>query len=291
MKLQNISQIIQLDIITVNKELFNERIQAKFNTIWSEVDFFSMFYLSDGRKIKGFIVEPKEGTNLPVIIYNRGGSKEYGMIEETQLFLRLAEIASWGYVVFASQYSGNDGSEGKDECGGMDVNDIVSFKPIIDQYHRTDSDNIGMFGGSRGGMMSFLTLKKVDWIKAIVIKSGSTNECRGYRERPDLKEFRSDMYDVDSENENIKRSSIYWIDKLPKDTPILLFHGTNDESVSPLDALEMGVQLFKNKIPFEMHIYNNDDHKLSKNNVEIMEKTHKWFDNYLKNNENTSEYK
>jgi hypothetical protein len=51
MNLQNISQITQLDRITVNKELFKERIQAKFNTIWSEVDFFSMFYLSDGRKI------------------------------------------------------------------------------------------------------------------------------------------------------------------------------------------------------------------------------------------------
>jgi dipeptidyl aminopeptidase/acylaminoacyl peptidase len=228
---------------------------------------------------------------LPVIIYNRGGSKEYGMIEETQLFLRLAEIASWGYVVLASQYSGNDGSDGKDEYGGMDVDDIINLKPIIDQYDKTDSDNIGMFGGSRGGMMSFLTLKNVDWIKAIVTKSGSANESRGYKERPDLKEFRSDMYDADSENENTKRSSIYWIDKLPKDTPILLFHGTNDESVSPLDALEIGVRLFKNKIPFEMHIYNNDDHKLSKNNVEIMEKTHNWFDKYLKNNENISKYK
>lgn len=286
MKLQNINQIIQLDKIQVKKDQFNERIQAKFDSIWSKVDFLSMFYLSDGRKIKGFIVEPKDGKNLPVIIYNRGGSKEYGMIEETQLFLRLAEIASWGYVVLASQYSGNDGSEGKDECGGMDVDDIINLKSIIDQYDKIDSGNIGMLGGSRGGMMTFLTLKKVNWIKAIVIKSGSANEARGYEERSELKEFRSDMYDIHSEIENIKRSPIYWIDKLSKKTPILLFHGTNDESVSPLDALEMGVQLFKNNVPFEMHIYNEDDHKLSKNNFEVMEKTHKWFDKYLKNNEN-----
>jgi hypothetical protein len=49
-------------------------------------------------------VSPKVGKNLPVIIYNRGGSKEHGKIEEKQLFFILGEIASWGYVIIASQY-------------------------------------------------------------------------------------------------------------------------------------------------------------------------------------------
>ena len=231
------------------------------------------------------MVEPllQSKEKLPVIIYNRGGSKEYGKIEETQLFLRLAEISTWGYIVISSQYSGNDGSEGKDECGGMDVDDILNLKPIIDQYDRINKTKIGMFGGSRGGMMSFMVLKQVNWINALVIKSGITNEIRGLKLRPELKEFRSDMYDVDSETENIKRSPLFWVDQISKTTPILLLHGTKDEAVSSLDAMEMGIELHKNNIPFELYVYNGDDYKLSINNREVMEKSRKWFDHYLKN--------
>jgi dipeptidyl aminopeptidase/acylaminoacyl peptidase len=286
MNLNNIEQIIEVNKLSVDKNLYNNRIQEKFKNIWSNTDFYSIIYLSNGRKIKGFVVEPKlnSGEMLPVIIYNRGGSKEYGQIEGDQLFLRLAHFASWGYIVIASQYSGNDGSEGRDECGGMDLDDILNLKPIIDQYEKIDNTKIGMFGGSRGGMMSFLCLKNVNWINAAVIKSGSTNEIRGLELRPELREFRKDMYDVESKSENIKRSPIFWVDKICKTTPILILHGTKDEAVSPLDALEMGVELYKNDISFELHVYRDDNHKLSLNNTEVMEESRKWFDFYLKNN-------
>lgn len=259
----------------------NEEILAKYADVWSKLDFYKFDYLSDGRIVKGFLVEPKEANNLPCIIYNRGGSKDYSKIEERQLFFIISKIASWGYVVIASQYSGNDGGEGKDECGGMDVDDMLNLKDILDQYDRVDSSKIGMFGASRGGMMTYIALKRVDWLKAVAIRAGSSNEIRGYELRPEVKEFRKDMYDVESEEENIKRSGLFWVDKMTKNTPLLLVHGTGDEQLSVLDTIEMGAELYKNNIPFEMHIYKDDDHKMSKNSNEVMKKTRLLFDKYV----------
>jgi dipeptidyl aminopeptidase/acylaminoacyl peptidase len=286
MKLTQIPQIKYIELLSselAKNAVQDEKVLSKFSDIWAGLDFYKFDYVSDGRIVKGYLVEPKIGVDLPCIIFNRGGSKDYGKIDERVLFFLIAKIASWGYSVIASQYSGNDGGEGKDECGGMDVNDMLNLKDILDQYDRVDSSKIGMFGGSRGGMMTYIALKQVDWIKAAVIRAGSSNEIRGYKLRPSVKEFRSDMYDVHSEEENIKRSGIFWVDQMTKKTPLLLIHGTGDDKVSPLDALEMGVELYKNNIPFELHVYQDDDHKISKNSKEAMEKTHQWFDKYVKN--------
>jgi dipeptidyl aminopeptidase/acylaminoacyl peptidase len=278
------------DVKTLSSELAltltkKTEILDKFKPIWDSVVCYSFFYLSDGRKVKGFLVEPKIGEKIPCIIYNRGGSKDFGKIDDATVFFRMAEIASWGYVVIASQYSGNDGSEGKDECGGMDLRDVTNFKPILDMYAKADSNRIGLFGGSRGGMQTYMVLKEVDWVKAAVIKSGSTNEIRGYEQSPELREFRRDMYDVDSEVENKKRSSIFWANLLPKSTPLLLIHGTNDESVSPLDAMEMGLELYINKIPSRVLILEGDNHKLSKNSNFALQQTREWFDRFVRDGE------
>lgn len=286
MQFIEIPQIKHLEILSVEmvkNATQNEEILSQFSDLWSNLDFYKFDYVSDGRIVKGFLVEPKEGRNLPCIIYNRGGSKDFSKIKECQLFFKIAKIASWGYTVIASQYSGNDGGEGKDECGGMDLQDVFNLKPMLDQYIKTDSSKIGMFGASRGDMMTYMALREVDWIKAAVIKAGSTNEIRGYEERPEVKDYRKDMYDVESKIENIKRSAIYWVDELPKNVPILMVHGTKDECLSALDSIEMAGELYKNKIPFELHVYKGDDHKMCINNSEVMGKVHHWFDKYVKN--------
>ena len=39
-------------------------------------------YLSDNLKIKGFVAMPKKAGKFPVIIYNRGGNREFGQLNE-----------------------------------------------------------------------------------------------------------------------------------------------------------------------------------------------------------------
>jgi dipeptidyl aminopeptidase/acylaminoacyl peptidase len=252
---------------------------------WDLLDFNKIIYLSDDLKVKGFIIEPKitPANPLPCFIYNRGGSGEYGIIDDQKLFQDLSEFASWGYIVIASQYRGNNGSEGKDEYCGSDLNDVINLKTIIDNHPNIDASKIVMFGASRGGLMTYAASSSVDWIKCSIIKAGSTDEIRGYDERPDLKEFRQNMYDVNSEIENIKRSPLRWTDEKIQTikNPLLLLHGTNDVQVNALDSLEMAIRLYKNKVPFEMAIYMNDDHRLRRNKFEVQSKMKKWIEKNL----------
>ncbi|MEJ2740030.1 MAG: hypothetical protein P8105_09435 [Dehalococcoidia bacterium] len=69
-----------------------------------EVDVYKIRYLSDGLEVVGFILKPKRDDRIyPVIIYNHGWFKEYGIIDDYQLE-NLSMWAAKGYVVVASQY-------------------------------------------------------------------------------------------------------------------------------------------------------------------------------------------
>lgn len=58
-------------------------------------------------------------------MYCRGGTGEFGKLNIAQAFVNLGEFAHRRYAVFAPQYAGNGGSEGKDEIGGQDLEDVL----------------------------------------------------------------------------------------------------------------------------------------------------------------------
>lgn len=45
-----------------------------------------------------------KNTKLPCIIWNRGGTKERGLIDNFTAKGMFGQLASWGFVVFASMY-------------------------------------------------------------------------------------------------------------------------------------------------------------------------------------------
>ena len=123
--------------------------------------------------VAGFVVAPKTiNAPLPVIIYNRGGTADFGLVNTGQIMLTLATLASWGYVVIGTQYTGNKLSDGKDEWGGMDLDAVQQLSVIIDSLDCADSTKIYMLGGSRGAMMSYMLLRRASWIKAFVQSLG-----------------------------------------------------------------------------------------------------------------------
>jgi dipeptidyl aminopeptidase/acylaminoacyl peptidase len=252
-----------------------------FLEMWGRLNFFKIRYQSGENKVNGFLILPKNTKKLPCIIYNRGGSKDYGNIDDRLLFMRLAKYADAGFVIIASQYSGNDGSEGKDEFGGKDLDDVLNLKLVIDELDEADSTNIGMLGGSRGGMMTYLSLAKVDWIKTAIIEAGVTNVFRSYELRPNLLEFRSDMYNVNSREENIKRSVLFWPETICTTTSILIYHGTKDLHVCPLDSIQLSEKLIELKHPFELRLLMNDDHHFSINRKNVISESISWFTKYL----------
>lgn len=291
----SIVAVSEIKLTSAVRKTFHRVSAEEFKKIIQNSKFVSVYeitYLSDGYKIQGFIVAPKERRRLPVIIFNRGGGGKFGSLSLDFVFGELSIMARWGYVVFASQYRGGVGSEGKDEIGGADLNDILNLYPIIKSYSNSDIKRIGIFGGSRGGMMAYLMLKKrIRWIKAIVSIAGMTNLVR------DVKSFRIEMKEYyekafgGSLKELKKRSALYWVNKFPKKVPILLMHGFSDWRVNPKDSIDLSVKFYECGVPHRLVVFEGTDHELTECKTEALDMARQWFDKYVRDRKSLSNFK
>ena len=254
---------------------------------FKKVHVFGITYMSDGLKVKGFLLHPKKNGIYPSIVYNRGGSLEWGSLTHHRASIglgELARLANEGYVIAASQYRGNGGGEGAEEYGDADLNDVLNLIPLLGAEARADTSRLGLFGWSRGGMMSFLTLKKEGRFKAVVVGGPSTNLVRSIVDRPELDEWWSNFipnYNNDKQNILEKRSAIYWVDKLPKHIPILILQGTADKGVAADENISFVKKLQSEEIPYRFVLYEGGNHSLSTHRDEVFDQIFKWYQKYL----------
>lgn len=260
-----------------------ERIWGKETAF--NVSVYSFYYDSDGREVKGFLAYPKKiQERLPVIIWNRGGSDKTGLIDNFLAKGLLAEIASWGYIVLASQYRKDDG------FGGNDVNDILNLIELSDKLELADSSRIGMEGWSRGGMMSYIVLTKTDRIKCCVIVAGLADLIRNEKAKNKLDKVLIEKIGGGNEEEFLKkkkeRSAVNFYSKISKATNVLFIHGTSDEKILQEDSVDMYVKLSSANpgTEYELKLIQGGDHYLRKNRKEVSVIRKSWFDKYLKFN-------
>ena len=211
-------------------------------------------YLSDGLNINGYIARPKEKGVYPVLIWNRGGTEEHGALDDIRAHLILASTASWGYVVLATQYRGNVGSEGVEDWGGDDLHDSVNMIKVAGNLDECDISRIAIEGASRGGMTTYRALKEVSIFKCAIIHAGITDVPSLIKKRPHFGQFVNERYSHLSEEEKNRElqkiSAVYFADKLPPQTPILIMHGTDDNIVPIEQSESLAAQLEKYGIPY-----------------------------------------
>lgn len=252
------------------------------------IDIYSITYFSDGLKIKGLLVSPNKKGKYPCIIYNRGGNRDFGSLKIAHGAITLGQIAKEGYVVIASQYRGNGGSEGQEEFGGKDVNDIIILPEVLKEVEVADTNRIGMYGWSRGGMMTYLALTKTNEIKAAVVGGAISDNFASIEDRPEMETgVLSELIPNYAENKVIeleKRSAIKWADKFSKNVPILMLHGTSDWRVKPEQSLKLALEFEKYRIPYRLIMFEGGDHGISEHKKEVDEQVLNWFEKYLKNN-------
>ena len=245
-----------------------------------------MVYNSDGLMVTGFVVQPKEKGNYPCIIYNRGGNRDMGSLLVGTAVVYMGKIAAAGFVVIASNYRGNSNSEGKEEFGGSDVNDVLNLIPALSQIEGADTSKIGMFGISRGGMMSYMTTRNNPQIKAVAVVGGMYNLFTMKRNRPDMESHVYSAlipnYEDDSENQLENRSAVFWADELPRSTKFLLLHGTHDKAVSIEEPRELHNTFLEHNINHVFIEYKRDNHGVRKNAEHASEQINNWFLKYVK---------
>ncbi|MFZ0454740.1 MAG: prolyl oligopeptidase family serine peptidase, partial [Ignavibacteriaceae bacterium] len=198
-------------------------------------------YISDGLKVKGYLAYPlkNEHKKFSCIVWNRGGFKDKGAIDKFTARGIFGQLASWGYVVFASQYRGNAGGEGKEFFGGDDVNDILNLISSAEEISFADTGKWGIEGWSRGGMMTLLALLKNSDFNSVVncaVLSGAISNFKAYVElNSERKKDYQKIFSKNVDEEIDERTVIDKVNKLPK-IPYLLMHGGKDNTVSPLQT-------------------------------------------------------
>jgi dipeptidyl aminopeptidase/acylaminoacyl peptidase len=263
-----------------------EAANADIRSILARVSVKAITYLSDGLRVKGYLAMPKQGSALPCVIFNRGGNREFGALDDDAAVLFLARMASWGYVVVASQYRGNAGGEGREEFGGSDINDVLNLLPLIGALPQVDARRVGMYGWSRGGMMTYMALTKTDRIAAAVVESGMSDAFDTIARRPEMEDLVYSVlvpeYEDSRQNALFNRSPVRWPGKLSKGTPILLLHGTADERVNASQTLRMASGLLEARHPFRLVLFEGGDHDLHAHQAEVERLVRSWFDRYVR---------
>ena len=242
------------------------------------INFYVIVYKSDSLLINGIIAEPKKEGKFPVIIFNRGGNKEVGKVAKGKTLHSLIHSASKlvneDYLIIASCYREND------EFGGNDINDVLSLTETIKTIKKADSNRIGMFGWSRGGMMTYLSLKYTNKIKTAVIGNGPSDLEKLIIDRPKMERMvyakLIPKYQQNKSEELKKRSVSYWANKLDKNSSLLILCGTEDKQVNPNQADLIANKLTKINYDFKLKKVKTD-HKFSNKKDELNKLLINWF--------------
>ena len=255
--------------------------ELSLNSKYSErVAFHRITYLSDGLKITGFIIMPKsadDGELFPAIIYNRGGLGPGNKIDESTLEF-LAFFADQGYIVTATQYRGNDGSEGAEDYLGKDVNDVINIAELTQSLSCVEPAKIFMIGFSRGGAVGYLALKNGLPVKAACIMGCAVDFVDAYEKLPHyrllLETFFKGTPDQSLE-EYTGRSPAYWPEKI--NVPLLIIQGTDDHHV-PIEQIKRFSATLKSLgKKTDLIIYPEGDHTLNRFQGEKEHKILEWF--------------
>lgn len=246
-----------------------------------------IIYLSDGLKVTGYIAYPNDDTKkFPCVIWCRGGIGNAGAIDKFTARGIFGQIASWGYCVFATQYRGNDGSEGNDDFGGDDLNDVLNLIPLAKEIPQADETVWGIEGWSRGGMMTYLTLTRTNIFKAAIVIGGIANlRCNSDESKFMRRLYEHTMGKYGEEEFKQKcelRSIINFPEKLSQNTPLLIIHGNLDNRVLPHDSLDLSSKLIDLKRTFRLIMLEGGDHFLKSHRKEVDEFRKSWFNKYLK---------
>ena len=276
------STIDSFDRTVISHDYYNDCIDW-YSTI-TDVEFLDIVYTSDNLKIKGIIAKPKNiQDKLPVIVYCRGGSNDSGKITVCTLKEKFYQWVKNGYIVIASQYRGAENSQGFDELGGDDVNDVINSFAVAMTLSYADSSSIYMVGHSRGAMMALMALRKISpMIKAVAITSAVTDFFSLEQLRPDLIPLFNQMIPMLSTKKDeayTKRSAVCWVDEIK--VPILVMHSNSDNIIDVTQSRALVEVLEKHQKIYKSIFYDEGSHSLQEHQDQVHEEIVAWFRKYF----------
>lgn len=271
---------------TTDVERYADKVTYETAVTDRRFEFQKLKYLSDGLKVVAYLYKPRQtnGRKLPTIIFNRPSAVRNDIAPE--LIPWFHRLASEGFVILAPLLRQSDGGEGRDELGGADVDDLMSVSLLARSLEFVDTNNLFMYGASRGGMMTYQAISRAFPIKAAAVIGAFTDLQELIDSHP--QQYPLTMLNQlwpDYETRKIElfrtRSALSWADRL--NVPLLIMHGGRDKSVSPEQSLLLAQQLQKLGRVYELVVYAEDSHDLTRNREDRDRRALGWFKRYMQN--------
>ena len=109
--------------------------------------------------------------------------------------------------------------------------DVVALMDIVNVVPGADSTRVGMWGASRGVMQSYLAIKQLPEIKALVAIAGNTDLAKSLLVRPDMDKVHQNLIPDYASNKSAalaQRSAINFVEQLNPDLAVLMLHGSEE---------------------------------------------------------------
>lgn len=150
------------------------------------------------------------------------------------------------------------------------MHDVIHLLDLCENLDFVDTSKINMLGVSRGGMMTYETLREDRRIHKAVVVAGVADCTMNYEEREDMRSLLTELIGGTPEQlpeEYSRRSAVAWADEI--NTPLLIFHTTGDDKVSIKQADKLVKQLKKYQKDYEYVTFESNIHgDLRKTDVE-----------------------
>lgn len=258
-------------------------------------------YRSGGLTVRGMLIRPKNtaGKTWPAIIFNRGGTGDYGRIgnygvpckQESDPCLYAVDLlmlAERGFVVIASDYRFHGPTGKRDEWGGRDVDDVLNLVPTLQSLGYVDSRRLYMLGQSRGGTMTYIALGRGAPVRAAAVIAGPSrlsadthafihgdwflNGNEWFDGAPNV----WPGYATSADSQYAERSGALWPERIH--APLLILHSRTDPLVPVTQALAMATALQAHGNEYSLVIYDADNHSLSHHAEDRTRHIVEWFD-------------
>jgi len=252
-----------------------------FGRVLDENDAYTRFYItykSSELTISGIMNIPKGNGPFPVLFLNHGHIDTKIYTNGRGLKREQDYLARRGFAVLHSDYRNHADSSEDPEA---DVNFRLGYvEDVINaiygvknsnapQLNNVDKNNIGMLGHSMGGGVTLgVLVAKPDLVKAAVLFAPVSGDVRDnfkrwITRRPETAHRIMEKYGLPEANPD------FWDNVSPKtfyekiQTPILLHHGTADDSVPIKWSEKLNVQLSALDKPIEYKIYPGEPHEFT----------------------------
>ena len=251
-------------------------------------------YMSGSLNISGIMNVPTGDGPFPVLILNHGYIDPAVYTNGRGLKREQDYLARRGYVVIHPDYRNHAESDDDPE---YEVNfrlgyteDVINVIKAVQAagLSYVDGSRIGMLGHSMGGGVTQNVLVVApDLVRAAVLfapvsRNAIENYERWTERRPEVARQIVERFGTPAENpefwKNISASTFF--DRIQ--TPVMIHHGTTDESVPIEWSDRLTDQLQSLEKSVEYFVYQNQPHEFTSSWGQVMQRTVDFFDTHVK---------